>query len=124
MRSLRRRLCEHQGSSETSLQRTAVCLSPFPTVQTHPHALRAAEAAGTQGKFWEKHDELFTHQSGVSPNVYMTEQRIAKAKKLLSETDLRIADIALLSGFASQSHFSSTFRKLVWTTPKVFRDSR
>src|SRR6267378_3150581 len=37
----------------------------FPTVQTHPHSLRAAEAAeaaGAQGKFWEMHDELFTHQ--------------------------------------------------------------
>lgn len=37
----------------------------FPTVQTHPHSLRAAEAAeaaGAQGKFWEMLDQLFTHQ--------------------------------------------------------------
>ena len=37
----------------------------FPTQQTHPHSLRAAtaaEAAAAQGKFWEMHDELFTHQ--------------------------------------------------------------
>jgi AraC family transcriptional regulator len=66
----------------------------------------------------------FKQSMGVSPNVYMTEQRIARAKKLLSETDLRIADIALRTGFASQSHFTSTFRKLVWTTPKAFRDTR
>jgi AraC family transcriptional regulator len=66
----------------------------------------------------------FKQSMGVSPNVYMTEQRIARAKKLLSDTDLRIADIALRTGFASQSHFTSTFRKLVWTTPKAFRDSR
>lgn len=40
----------------------------FPTVQTHPHSLRAAEAAeaaGAQGKFWEMHDELFTHQKSL-----------------------------------------------------------
>src|SRR6266446_4901681 len=66
----------------------------------------------------------FKQSMGVSPNVYMTEQRIARAKKFLSETDLRIADIALRTGFASQSHFTSTFRKLVWTTPKAFRDTR
>jgi AraC family transcriptional regulator len=66
----------------------------------------------------------FKQSMGVSPNVYMTEQRIERAKKLLSETDLRIADIALRTGFASQSHFTSTFRKLVWTTPKAFRDTR
>jgi len=40
----------------------------FPTVTTHPHALRAAEAAeaaGAQGKFWEMHDHLFTHQTAL-----------------------------------------------------------
>jgi len=40
----------------------------FPTVQTHPHSLRAAEAAeaaGAQGKFWQMHDELFTHQTAL-----------------------------------------------------------
>jgi len=37
----------------------------FPTVKTHPHAMKAAEAAeaaGAQGKFWQMHNELFTHQ--------------------------------------------------------------
>jgi formate-nitrite transporter family protein len=40
----------------------------FPTVQTHPHSLRAAEAAeaaASQQKFWQMHDELFTHQTGL-----------------------------------------------------------
>lgn len=40
----------------------------FPTVRTHPHSLRAAEAAesaGTQGNFWEMHDQLFSHQQAL-----------------------------------------------------------
>jgi protein-disulfide isomerase len=40
----------------------------FPTVQTHPQSLRAAEAAeaaGAQKKFWPMHDELFTHQQAL-----------------------------------------------------------
>lgn len=40
----------------------------FPTVRTHPHSMRAAEAAeaaGAQGKFWEMFDELFTHQQAL-----------------------------------------------------------
>jgi protein-disulfide isomerase len=40
----------------------------FPTVRTHPRAIRAAEAAesaAAQGKFWEMHDELFTHQQAL-----------------------------------------------------------
>ncbi len=34
----------------------------------HPHAMpaaRAAVAAGNQGKFWEMHDQLFTHQRAL-----------------------------------------------------------
>jgi Protein-disulfide isomerase len=40
----------------------------FPTVRTHPNALRAAiaaDAAGLQDKFWDMHDELFKHQSAL-----------------------------------------------------------
>jgi NhaA family Na+:H+ antiporter len=39
---------------------------PLPTV--HPHAqlaAEAAEAAGSQGKFWEMHDLLFEHQGAL-----------------------------------------------------------
>ena len=64
----------------------------------------------------------FKQSMGISPNAYMTGQRIARAKKLLAETDFPIGDIALRAGFASQSHFTTTFRKLVWTTPKAFRN--
>ena len=40
----------------------------FPMVQTHPHSLRAAEAAeaaAAQGRLWQMHDELFTHQKAL-----------------------------------------------------------
>ena len=40
----------------------------FPTIHTHPHSLRAAEAAesaAAQQKFWKMHDELFTHQTAL-----------------------------------------------------------
>ena len=40
----------------------------FPTVNTHPHSLRAAEAAesaAAQQKFWQMHDELFMHQTAL-----------------------------------------------------------
>ncbi len=38
----------------------------FPLMDMHPHSVHAAEAAlcaGSQGKFWEMHDMLFTHQN-------------------------------------------------------------
>jgi len=40
----------------------------FPLREIHPHAARAAEAAeaaGSQGLFWEMHDALFEHQNAL-----------------------------------------------------------
>jgi protein-disulfide isomerase len=45
--------------------RLAFVFRNFPITTSHPHAqhaAEAAEAAGTQGKFWEMHDQLFEHQ--------------------------------------------------------------
>jgi protein-disulfide isomerase len=41
----------------------------FPLSEVHPHAVHAAEtaeAANAQGKFWEMHDYLFTHQAKLA----------------------------------------------------------
>ncbi|GEK21735.1 DsbA family protein [Cellulomonas xylanilytica] len=41
----------------------------FPLFEVHPYALSAAlaaEAAGTQGRFWEMHEELMSHQDRLA----------------------------------------------------------
>lgn len=81
-----------------------------------------AVVAEAVGMSYFHFSRAFKQSMGVSPNVYMIEQRIGRAKKMLSETDLPIAEIALRVGFASQSHFTTTFRRLAWTTPKAFRE--
>ena len=81
-----------------------------------------AAVAGAVHMSYFHFTRAFKQSTGVTPNVYITEQRIDRAKKLLSETDFPIADIALRTGFASQSHFTTTFRKFVWNTPKAFRE--
>jgi protein-disulfide isomerase len=43
----------------------------FPITQIHPHAqyaAEAAEAAGSQDKFWEMHDWLYEHQAELDDN--------------------------------------------------------
>jgi protein-disulfide isomerase len=42
----------------------------FPLVKLHPKArlaAEAAEAAAAEGKFWEMHDLLYTHQDALEP---------------------------------------------------------
>ncbi len=47
----------------------------LPLADVHPHAQMAAEAteaAGAQGRFWEMHDTLFSHQGDLTPRDLRT----------------------------------------------------
>ena len=63
----------------------------------------------------------FKQSMGMTATSYIAERRIERAKKMLEETDLPISEIALRSGFSSQSHFTTAFRRLAGATPKAFR---
>ena len=63
----------------------------------------------------------FKQSMGMTATNYIAERRIERAKKMLEETELPISEIALRSGFSSQSHFTTAFRRLAGATPKVFR---
>jgi AraC family transcriptional regulator len=63
----------------------------------------------------------FKASTGVPPHRYVLERRIARAKSLLAHGELSLADVALSCGFASQSHFSTAFLRLVGATPGGYR---
>jgi AraC family transcriptional regulator len=64
---------------------------------------------------------LFKRATGTSPHQYVIQQRVERAKSLLSKTDMAIADIALQVGFSSQSHLTQQFKRLTGVTPKQVR---
>lgn len=64
---------------------------------------------------------LFKQTMHITPHQYVIRRRIERAKQLLKQSNLRIVDIALACGFASQSHFSRHFRRVVGISPKAFR---
>ena len=59
----------------------------------------------------------FRQSTGRPPHRYVLEQRIARAQVRLMEPELSLADVGYELGFASQAHFTTTFRKLVGITP-------
>jgi AraC family transcriptional regulator len=63
----------------------------------------------------------FKAATGLSLHAYVLERRVARAERQLEESGLGIADIALECGFSSQSHLTSTFRRLRGTTPRLYR---
>jgi AraC family transcriptional regulator len=64
---------------------------------------------------------VFKQSMGMTPTNYIAERKIERAKKLMQETDSPISEIALRSGFSSQSHFTTCFRRFAGVTPRTFR---
>lgn len=58
---------------------------------------------------------------GVPFKNYLTKIRINESMKLLSESKLSIAEIAVTVGFSSSSHYIESFRKQKAMTPAKFR---
>lgn len=67
---------------------------------------------------------LFKQSTGLSPHQYVLQCRIEKAKQLLREPELAIAEIYQIVGFQSQSHFTKVFHKHTGMTPKAYRNDR
>jgi AraC family transcriptional regulator len=65
----------------------------------------------------------FRRRLGVAPHQYVLEKRVDRAKELLSSTEMPIVGVALDTGFSSQSHFASKFKRVVGVTPKQYRHS-
>lgn len=71
------------------------------------------------GYSWFRH--VFKEYTGFSPNGYMLELRISRAKELLADTDLSCQQIAYAAGFETPSYFAVAFRKRVGATPLEYR---
>ena len=61
---------------------------------------------------------LFKHAMEISPHQYVIQQRVERARLMLSKTDLAIADIALQVGFSRRSHLTQYFKRSSGMTPK------
>lgn len=66
---------------------------------------------------------LFRAQLGKTLTGYLTELRMEKAKMLLRETDVAIADICDYVGVGSRQYFHAMFKKFTNQTPIAYRNS-
>jgi AraC family transcriptional regulator len=64
---------------------------------------------------------LFKRSTGLAPHQFLIEKRIEKAKTLLTQTKMPIADIASQAGFADQSHLTRLMRRHTGLTPRQAR---
>lgn len=64
---------------------------------------------------------LFKKEIGMNVSKYVMEYRISKAKTLLMTTNLKSYEVAVETGFANESYFSRSFKKMTGFSPSDFR---
>lgn len=57
----------------------------------------------------------------MPPHKWLIKLRIERAKAMLTDNDVKLCNIAIDLGFASQAHFTDTFRWATGVTPGRFR---
>jgi AraC-like DNA-binding protein len=63
----------------------------------------------------------FRQSTGVPPHRWLLSRRIERAKELLHDPALALAEVALACGFADQSHFTRMFTTVVGLSPGLWR---
>ena len=66
---------------------------------------------------------LFKRQFGRTIIDFLTEVRVEEAKRLLAETDRKVAEIAYDVGYHSPYYFSRAFKKASGRSPKAYREA-
>lgn len=89
--------------------------------KSYDHRISVRTAAAQCG-FSESHFmKLFKELTGMSFNAYLVNYRLNLAAKQLSETDLKVIDIAENCGFHNHSYFTRAFQKKYGCAPLVYR---
>lgn len=65
--------------------------------------------------------ERFKRSTNLSPNQYLQLLRVERAKQLLRDGRLPMAEIALISGFPDQAYMNRIFGRVTGTTPGRYR---
>ena len=63
----------------------------------------------------------FKASMGITPYQYVIQERLEAAKHMLLHGDISLAHVAAATGFSSQSHFTTVFKKLTHMTPLQYR---
>lgn len=115
---------QHGGSGESA---TRIGDAPRSAVQQarefmdahygRPLTLRELSAAVGVGEF--KLIRAFRASFGLPPFVYLVQQRIGHAKRLLRAGE-PVSSVAYQTGFCDQSHLTRHFRRIVGVTPGLY----
>ncbi|MDJ0511976.1 MAG: AraC family transcriptional regulator [Methyloceanibacter sp.] len=65
----------------------------------------------------------FKASTGVAPYQYILRRRVRCAEHLLANTETPISEIAFATGFSSQAHLTTAFKRYAGQAPRAYRQS-
>lgn len=89
--------------------------------ENHEHDLSLEDLAGEAAMSTFHFAREFKRATGTTPHQHLIKYRVERAKSLLAESRLPLAEVGLRTGFSHQSHFTRLFRRLTGTTPQSYR---
>jgi AraC-like DNA-binding protein len=84
-----------------------------------PTPVYAADACDVNVRYMAK---LFRQYGDLTPQKYIIQLKMNKAASLLLTTNLKIREIARMTGFDDPYHFSKNFKKIHTISPKRYRE--
>jgi two-component system response regulator YesN len=91
-------------------------------VAAHLHErISVKTAAARCGMSSSVFSHAFTREHGIPFREFLLHARLKRARELLGNPMLAIADVAALSGFQDQAYFDRVFRRYLGMTPSRYR---
>lgn len=87
----------------------------------HAESLSVADVARAVHWSESRLSHMFRSVTGLGVAEYMEHIRLRHARRLLTDSDMSIAEIALACGFSDHSYFARRFRRLCDVTPLAWR---
>jgi AraC family transcriptional regulator len=107
------------GLSPAALQRVKVFVEA--NIDRSIHIRDLASRAGLSRYHFAR---AFRTSTGTTPRSFIERCRIERARALIETTDQPLAEIAAATGFATQSHLTTAFRRAMGFTPAAYRRGR
>jgi len=85
--------------------------------------IHLSDMAAAVGVSQSHFSRAFKISAGVSPHRWLLNFRVAESKRLLLDTSMSLAEIAIATGFSEQGHFTRAFGAVAGTTPAAWRKS-